>query len=65
MNRHLALICMICLIIGTLHADNTNKPSLQIADNTFFDPTKKEKKVETYEFDERETKEDYLYPHLR
>lgn len=50
MNRHLALICMICLIIGTLHADNTNKPSLQIADNTFFDPTKKEKKVETYEF---------------
>ena len=46
MNRHLALICMICPIIGTLHADNTNKPSLQIADNTFFDPTKKEKKVE-------------------
>lgn len=42
-------ICL-CLGASALWAQDLNKPALQIADNSFFDPTKKEVKEERYEF---------------
>ena len=39
-----------CLCLGTAWADDVNKPAYQLADNTFFDPTRKEQKEEPYAF---------------
>ena len=33
-----------------MYGDDTKKPDMQIADNTFFDPTRKEKIEEPYVF---------------
>ena len=43
---------LLFLALGTafLWADDTHKPAYQIADNTFFDPTKKVEKEQTYQF---------------
>ena len=47
------LVCLTLFLISLpvfMLADETQKPGYQIADNTFFDPTKKEKEVEPYTF---------------
>lgn len=44
----LILLCVCCAY--SAYADEPQKPAFQIADNTFFDPTKKEKTVEPYTF---------------
>ena len=44
------LIFMACLWAGMAWADAPNKPAYQIADNTFFDPTRKQKQEESYSF---------------
>ena len=43
------LLC-VCLGVGSLWADDRNKPAFQIEDNTFFDPTRKDEAKEKYEF---------------
>lgn len=50
MKRITILLSFVCGAI-CLWAQDRQQPGFQIADNTFFDPTKKEKKVETYVFD--------------
>ena len=42
------LLCL--LLVLPLMADDRNKPAMQIEDNTFFDPTRKETKQQPYEF---------------
>ena len=42
-------VIILCLAGMSAYADDLNKPALQIADNTFFDPTKK-KVEEAYQF---------------
>lgn len=42
------LLAMLCT--GMAWADETTKPAYQIADNTFFDPTRKQEKKEAYVF---------------
>ena len=53
-NRYLSLFLLfgaLCVSSLSLSAqEKTNQPDLQIADNTFFDPTRKEKKKEAYQF---------------
>lgn len=44
----IALLTLLCA--GITRADDTHKPALQIADNSFFDPTKKVVKEEPYSF---------------
>ena len=44
------LLFMACLWAGMAWADEPNKPAYQIADNTFFDPTKKVEREESYQF---------------
>jgi hypothetical protein len=47
--RYIGLI--MCLLLAlSAKADDVNKPGYQIADNTFFDPSKKEIKTERYQF---------------
>ena len=49
--KKLGIIVLLALLgVCALRADETNKPAYQIADNSFFDPTKKEKKNESYTF---------------
>ena len=50
MQRIAYIVLCLCLGVSTLWAQDLDKPALQIADNTFFDPTKKEVKEEKYEF---------------
>ena len=48
--KRVAYICiLLALTIGVLRAEEPVKPALQIADNTFFNPTKK-KEAEKYQF---------------
>ena len=44
------ILLFVCLGVGSLCADDRNKPAFQIEDNTFFDPTRKEETKEKYEF---------------
>ena len=51
MNKRIGLIALLaCLCTVFVWADDPNKPAYQIADNTFFDPTKKVEKEESYQF---------------
>ena len=46
-----AFLLLFCVLTAaTAMADDVRKPDSQIADNTFFDPTRKEKKVDEYHF---------------
>ncbi|MBO7456924.1 MAG: outer membrane beta-barrel protein [Paludibacteraceae bacterium] len=44
------IVLFVCLCAGTLWADDRIKPAMQIEDNTFFDPSKKEEVQEPYSF---------------
>lgn len=44
------ILLFLALYAGALWADDNKKPDYQIADNTFFDPTRKEQKTENYQF---------------
>lgn len=46
----IALLSPLAVCLSPLLADDTKKPAEQLADNTFFDPTRKEKEVEHYQF---------------
>ncbi len=46
----IAVLLPLTSLLSPLQADDIRKPTEQIADNTFFDPTRKEKKEELYEF---------------
>jgi len=50
MRRIVYIALCLCLGVSSLWAQDKEKPALQIADNSFFDPTKKEVKEEKYEF---------------
>ena len=41
---------LVCMSVVLAWADEPNKPAYQIADNTFFDPTKKVEREESYAF---------------
>ncbi len=49
MKRILSIVFLLICIVS-VWADEPKKPAYQIADNTFFDPTKKEEKAEPYQF---------------
>ena len=50
MKRIASIAFVLCPGVGSLWADDVNKPAYQIADNTFFDPTRKTDKEESYQF---------------
>lgn len=50
MKRIATIVCFISLCAACAWADDINKPAYQIADNTFFDPSKKEVKEDPYTF---------------
>ena len=50
MRRIAFIVLLVSLGVCTLWADDNKKPDYQIADNTFFDPTRKEQKKEQYTF---------------
>ena len=50
MKKIVYILLCVCLGVGSLWADDRNKPAFQIEDNTFFDPTRKEDAKEKYEF---------------
>lgn len=50
MQRIAYIVLCLCLGAVSLWAQDKEKPALQIADNTFFDPTKKEVVEEKYQF---------------
>ena len=50
MRRVGIIVLFLSLSVCALWADDTNQPAYQIADNTFFDPTRKEAKTEDYTF---------------
>ena len=43
-------VFFVCLSVGSLWADERNKPAMQLEDNTFFDPSHKAEKKESYTF---------------
>lgn len=49
MRRLGIIVLLVSLSVGTLWADDAKKPSFQLEDNTFFDPTKKQEQ-EVYQF---------------
>jgi len=49
MKKRVIILCLMCVSAVYLCADDTKKPSFQLEDHTFFDPTKKEEK-EVYTF---------------
>ena len=49
MKRTLSIL-FLCLSPLIILADDVRKPAMQIEDNTFFDPTRKEDKIEQYKF---------------
>lgn len=50
MRRIGVLICAISIFAAFAKADDIRKPATQIEDNTFFDPTRKEVREESYHF---------------
>ena len=50
MRRIFIILLLAVLCAGSILADDINKPAFQIADNTFFDPSKKEVKEDPYSF---------------
>lgn len=50
MRRILSIALLTVLCAGAVLADDSNKPAFQIADNTFFDPSKKVVKEDPYVF---------------
>ena len=44
------ILLFLALSTGFILADDNNKLAYQIADNTFFDPTRKEQTKEAYDF---------------
>ena len=50
MRKLSCIILLLALGTGVLRADDTQKPAYQIADNTFFDPTRKVEKENSYAF---------------
>ena len=44
------IVLFISLSVCALWAEEKNKPAYQIADNSFFDPTRKAEKENSYEF---------------
>lgn len=49
MQRKLIILLLLCAGVGLAWADKPKQPGLQIEDNTFFDPTRKDE-VEDYHF---------------
>lgn len=50
MKRLTTIVLLLSLSAVALWADDMNKPGYQIADNSFFDPTRKQAKEDTYQF---------------
>ena len=50
MKKICCIIAILAASVVTLWADDTKKPAYQIADNTFFDPTRKVEKEQRYQF---------------
>ena len=50
MKKICCIIAVLAVSLGSLWADDTKKPAYQIADNTFFDPTRKVEKEQSYQF---------------
>lgn len=50
MKKILIIVCIVCSGVLSVYGEDTQKPHMQIADNTFFDPTRKEKVEEPYVF---------------
>ncbi|MBQ7438617.1 MAG: outer membrane beta-barrel protein [Paludibacteraceae bacterium] len=50
MERTGYILVFLCLFAGVLWADDKVKPAMQIEDNTFFDPSRKEVSHEQYRF---------------
>ena len=50
MKKICCIIAILAVSVVTLWADDTKKPAYQIADNTFFDPTRKVEKEQRYQF---------------
>lgn len=50
MKKILIIVCIVCSGVLSVYGEDTQKPNMQIADNTFFDPTRKEKVEEPYVF---------------
>lgn len=50
MKKICCIIAILAVSINTLWADDTKKPAYQIEDNTFFDPTRKVEKEQSYQF---------------
>ena len=50
MKKSVLFLMLLTLYAGVIWADDNKKPDYQIADNTFFDPTRKEEKTENYQF---------------
>lgn len=50
MQRIAYIVLCLCLGVSIVWAQDKEKPAMQIADNTFFDPTQKVEKVEAYAF---------------
>ena len=49
--KRISCICIVLVLgVSALWADDSTKPAYQIADNTFFDPSRKQEKVELYQF---------------
>ena len=48
--KRILSILFLCLSPLLILADDVRKPAMQIEDNTFFDPTRKEDKIEQYKF---------------
>lgn len=44
------IVLILCLGVTSLWAEDRKKPAYQIEDNTFFDPTRKEKQEQSYAF---------------
>lgn len=50
MVKRISILFLVCALCAGAYADDKKKPDLQIADNSFFDPTKKKVEEEAYHF---------------
>ena len=50
MVKRLSLLIYLCALCVCAYAEDVRKPDLQMADNSFFDPTKKKVEEEQYKF---------------
>ena len=50
MVKRITILLTVCALCVCAYADDKKKPDLQIADNSFFDPTKKKVEEEAYHF---------------